>query len=66
MYKKHLQELIRDYDNLSIVEGSVEDLVLSSSAESSKPKCCGVILGGLETQLLLFFLLCFSVSTFHI
>ena len=49
LYKKHLQEEVRNTQNLTIKESPVEDLILKEAVNPNhdlmKQECCGVRLG---------------------
>lgn len=45
LFKQNIQKVVFNYPNLNIMEGSVEDLILTQPSHSDKPQCAGIILG---------------------
>lgn len=45
LYKQNLQNELFNVNNLNIVTGSVENLILEENTNGEAPKCIGVVLG---------------------
>lgn len=50
LYKRHTQEALFSYPNVSILESSVEDLILSVDTDGTGLSCSGIILGKIQQK----------------
>ena len=44
LYKNEIQRVLFNYENLSLMEGSVEDLAIENHSKSQTSHCCGIVL----------------------